>query len=116
MPGQFSNGTQMGPETVFVVGILLLLFVFGLWFNGLVNRLGNKQEGFTSFLVVIGVGATSIGIGALDYFLGWNAFFLCLLAFSASGTPMIYGSIKSYIHARERARKALHDTAKTMAK
>jgi len=117
MPGTVLIGNGIGYEAEIACFLILAgLLVFGIYFDHIVDKLGNKQEGFTSLLVVIGVFVTIIGAGLLNVFIWWNSFFIDLIAFAASGTPMIVGSIVRYMVERERVRKALHDTQKTLAK
>lgn len=104
------NGMQSGQLSE-AINILLALVVFGYLYNLKIERLGHKGEGWQWLMVVIGVGVTQIGVGILDMFLGWNAFLLGLMAYSASGLPMIWGAVARYVEAHDRAHKAIHDDA-----
>ncbi len=94
---------QIGIPTandVHIAITLAALFIFGIAYNLAVAKLGNRQRGFTSLLVALGVLVTLIGIAIID----WQCAQITLAAFTASGTPMIIGSIARYIakrHAEE---------------
>lgn len=99
-------------SALFAALVLGGLFLFGRFYNQKLEQLGDKTEGFTWLEVVIGVFVTLCGLGLLDLLLPFNAFFLGLLAFAASGTPMALGSWKRYTDLRERfqrLQKALND-------
>lgn len=91
-------------EKLFSVDTIIMvvaLFGFGIAFNALVERLDRRPEGhdgYTSLLVVVGVivtvTATLIHIPLEDYL-------IIALAFCASGIPMIVGSIRRYMDARD---------------
>lgn len=102
------NGMQSGQLSE-SINILLALVVFGYLYNLKIERLGHKGEGWEWLMVVIGVGVTQIGVGVLDMILGWNAFLLGLMAYAASGLPMIWGAVTRFVDAHDRARKAIHD-------
>jgi heme A synthase len=104
------NGIDYGRLSV-IINILLLLFIFSYFFNKKIESLGHNTEGWTWLTVVIGVGVTQVGVGLLDLVLNWNAFYIGILAYTASGSPMIYGALLRYIEKRERARKAMSDDA-----
>lgn len=98
--------------------VLGLLLAFGVLFNlgvGYLNRRG-WSEGFTSLLVVAGVGATLL---ALLVVLAAEVVAMVLLAFVASGTPMIAGDIYRYVKRREEEKEQLrelaHDEPTTLA-
>ncbi len=87
-----------------VFGALLL---FGLLYNALVawaERQG-YTEGYMSLIVALGVAITLAGLAVLD----WRAGLLALLCFSASGAPMIAGSIGRYLRRRAADRQAVLD-------
>jgi hypothetical protein len=93
-----------------ILNILLLLFIFGYLFDKSITKMGNRTEGFSWLMVVVGVAVTQIGVGALDMLLDWNALFLGALAYLASGLPMIRGAIKRHAEEQQRAIKAAkHD-------
>lgn len=109
------NGTDLG-TLLGTVSILITLFTFGYFYNQWIEKLGNKIEGFVWLSVVFGVAVTQAFVGALDVILGWNAFFLGILAYCASGAWMVVGAIVRFIEDRERARKAAQDvTSEKMA-
>ena len=87
-----------------LIGVTLAgLFFFGLAYNTLVTRLGDRKAGYTSFLVVGGV---AVNLGALALF-SWQSALLMAACFIASGTPMIIGEIQRHIQEREAALQAL---------
>lgn len=102
------NGIDFGVVSEVLV-ILLILFLISHFYNRMIAEAGNRLEGLDWLLVVIGVSYTQAAIGLLDLFLPWNAFFIGLLAYSASGAPMIYGAYCRHQEAQERARKALNE-------
>lgn len=102
------NGNDLG-TVLGTVSILITLFVFGRIYNQWIEKLGNKIEGFVWLTVVFGVVITQAFVGALDVMLDWNAFFLGMMAYAASGTWMVAGAIIRYLDDRDRARKAARD-------
>lgn len=106
------NGTDLGADWVmFVIVVLveLCLSLFGLWFNGQIEHTPFLGEGWAWLQVVFGVAVTLAGIALLDLFLDWNAGWIGLLAFAASGWPMVRGARMRQTEASERARKAIQD-------
>lgn len=101
----FSIGSTFGVVSV-VVNVLLVLSVFSYFYDRKIASLGARGEGWAWLQVVGGVFVTLIGIGLLDLVLDWNAFFTSLLAFAASGWPMMRGAYLRYREAMERAEKA----------
>ncbi len=102
------NGSTFGAVSV-AVNILLALFLFGFFYNRWIEGLGARGEGWSWLQVVGGVFVTLIGIGLLDLLLPWNAFFLGLMAFTASGAPMAYGARRRHQDALSRAEKAIKE-------
>ena len=96
-----------------VIGLTLTaLLLFGIAYNAAVAWLekSGRSRGSTALLVVAGVLATLVGMGLIDRMVDWNAFFIGLAAFTASGTPMILGSLWRSAQERqddERAAKLL---------
>lgn len=88
--------------------ILAGLFLFGVGFNWLTELAERRGwiEGYTALFVVIGVAVTVAGTG---FVIGWLHVLYLMLAFGASGLPMIVGSIARYVRARERAQKELRN-------
>jgi cation transport ATPase len=82
--------------------IAVLLMIFSVLYNYLVEKLGDLQEGYTSLLVVGGVGVTLFGSA---FIIGWAQAALVALLFVVSGTPMIMGEIFRAV----RNRKALRE-------
>jgi heme A synthase len=94
-----------------ILNVLLLLFLFGYLFDKNITKMGNKTEGFSWLMVVLGVAVTQLGVGVLDMLLDWNALFIGALAYVASGLPMIRGAIKRHAEEQQRAIKAAKNDA-----
>ncbi len=94
-----------------ILSVLIGLFIFGLAFNWFVSRAHARKltEGYTALLVVFGTLVTIGGIHVLSLF--WQAppALLAIVAFTASGTPMVIGDIYRYLQMRERERKEMRD-------
>lgn len=102
------NGIDLGTLSV-TLNILTGLFIFAYFYDRKIASLGAKGEGWAWFQVVIGVAVTLVAIGLLDVVLPWNAFFIGLMAFTVSGTPMSYGAYQRHREAEARAHKAMHE-------
>lgn len=92
----------------------VFLFVFGLFFNLLIDReiTKNAQHGLTAIWVVIGVSVTLLicslvtvddtyvfcGDEQLTY--GQHAAWLVFRLFIGSGLPMVFGSFRRYLLGR----------------
>lgn len=81
--------------------ILGALFAFGALYNLLVGWMQENgyDEGYTSFLVVVGVGATVAAYAAIDL----TAAFEFFLMFVASGCWMIVGDVWRHMKARKHS-------------
>ncbi len=88
-----------------VIRVLIGLLIFGVLYNWAVGWLEARgyDEGYTSFLVVVGVLVTLSGVALLD----WHAALLTMVAFVCSGVPMIVGSWWRHVQARRRAQDEL---------
>lgn len=84
--------------------ILTILFLFGVGYNEFVEWLEENgyDRGYTSLLVVFG---TMVTVGMAGFLIGWQNAIRLLMAFGASGLPMIIGSIERYV--RERSEDEL---------
>lgn len=102
---QGESGEMISTLTGIIVWLTLLLF--GLGYNWAVSYLERKhyEEGIISLLVAVGVAVTIGGVAILDV----NAALLALAMFSASGLPMIAGSLWRYVQLREQAQKVKRD-------
>lgn len=82
--------------------ILAALFIFGLLYNEIISYFERKGylEGYTALAVALGVLVTLGGVALVDYM----AALIVLLAFIASGTPMLAGSIWRHMQARRNDR------------
>ena len=105
-----------------IMGVLLTLLclvLFGAWYNRQIDKWGKDAEGYAWLQVALGVIVTIAGAGILNLFIEWNAFFVDLLAFTASGIPMITGDIRRYLAARRRLnsfqKELRDDTTETLA-
>ena len=79
----------------------LVLFIFGLgydFFVTVLERRPRSHNGFTSLLVVLGTLVTLLATLPL---VGLQNFLIVLVAFAASGIPMIFGSISRYMRERD---------------
>jgi hypothetical protein len=77
------------------------LLAFGVGYDALVTHLNRRPEGhkgYTSYLVVVGVAVT---VTATLPFIGLRNYLILVLAFIASGVPMIFGDIRRYMDARD---------------
>lgn len=85
--------------------ILAALFGFGLAFNGFVSYVEREypEHGYTALWVVVGVAVTVLIAAPL---IGWDAVQALALVFTASGIPMIGGSVARHLAERRRARLA----------
>lgn len=88
-----------------ITAVIGLLFSFGLLYNQAIEYLIRKRyaEGYTSLLVAFGVFVTLAGVAVIDL----SASLLALIAFAASGTPMVIGSIVRYVRKREAMQRAI---------
>lgn len=90
-------------------GVILAVFfglsLFGVGYNAFVSWLEKNgySEGYMSLIVALGVFATLCGVAILSI----QAALLALIAFVATGTPMIIGSIARYLRKREEAKRAM---------
>lgn len=99
--------------------VYALLFIFGVAYNLFMTRLEERgyHEGYVSFLVAGGVLVTLIGIAVFDS----RGALIALGAFTASGTPMIIGSMIRHMRerdivARAKAESANAEASKALAK
>ena len=67
--------------------LLMILGLLGIIYNMVVDRLGTLHYGYTSLLVVGGVGMTLGGLAVIC----WQAAVMGAVCFVASGAPMIVG-------------------------
>ena len=84
--------------------VLVLLFAASVVFNEIVERINRESKGdhpLAAAGVVVGVAFTLVGV----YFLGvpWEYILLVILAFVATGTPMLVGDVGRWL-ARQRKR------------
>lgn len=99
------SSINMGALAALYLGLLL----FGIGFNLLVAWLERKGylNGYTSLAVVVGVGITVAATAVIS-----PAFALItVVAFIASGTPMIAGSIWRHVRQREQELERLRREA-----
>ena len=90
-----------------VIRVFVGLFGFGVAYNALVAWVERKgyDEGYSAFLVVLGVLVTLGGMALLD----WRASLLGIGAFACSGAPMILGSWWRHVQARKRAQDEIRE-------
>lgn len=102
------NGITFGQLSEIFI-ILVLLFTGSCFFNRYIEKAGLNAEGQSWKLVVIGVFYTQVAIGLLDMILPWNAFFIGMLAYIASGSPMAYGARLRHQDMLRRAHQAARE-------
>lgn len=88
-----------------ILAVYLGLILFGVGYNALVSWLDREGyvEGYLAFIVAIGVAVSLAGVALLS----WQAALLALGAFTASGIPMIIGSVSRYVKRRRAAQQTL---------
>lgn len=93
-----------------IMAVLFGLILFGIGYNAFVAWLEQRgyTEGYLSLIVSFGVAMTLVGVAILSI----QAALLALVAFAATGTPMIIGSIARYLKARDEAKRAMLDEVK----
>lgn len=80
--------------------VLALLLCGGILYNAVVNFVQDQlphRHGVTAWLVVGGVAWTLVGLLLLT---DLQVFLTALLCFMASGTPMIWGSMRRYFQGK----------------
>ena len=92
-------GANWAEDWRLLVAVVSGLVFFGCTFNTLVSRMANRLEGYTSLLVVAGALVTLAGVALIDL----KAALLCLIAFAASGLPMVIGDIARAVKARDKS-------------
>jgi len=88
--GSFLNQFTSNPTILLVLGsaLAILLALFGVLYNGLMNR-RKVNDGYTAFYVVGGVLVTLAAVAVIS----WKAAMLALFAFVFSGLPMVIGAM-----------------------
>ncbi|HFC08425.1 MAG TPA: hypothetical protein ENJ54_01020 [Chloroflexi bacterium] len=101
---------MLGVDLGLFLGVFFALLLFGVGFNAFVDwaERHGYTEGYTSLLVVLGVGATLGGLAVLDF----RGALLALLLFIASGLPMVAGSVVRYVRRRAASVRAMIDEVK----
>lgn len=96
---------EIGADSVPYIAVFLALMWFGVGYNALIGLAERRHylDGFTSLAVALGVLITLAGVAILS----WQAALIALACFTASGLPMIVGSIARYIRARARETEAI---------
>lgn len=79
-----------------VAGVIGALFGFGLCYDRQVQAWEGQgdHDRYLAFIAALGCAVTIAGIALLDLALPWNAGLTALIAFAASGLPMIGGSMR----------------------
>lgn len=108
----------MRPEYLVIAGVIGALFGFGCWYDRRVSHWEQMgyHDGYLSLIVALGVGVTICGIAVLDLVLPWNAGLTSLMAFAASGLPMIAGSISRHVATQRRLLRKSAADAITLAR
>jgi hypothetical protein len=99
-------------ETELIV-TLIGLHVLSWGYDALIGWLERRgyHDGYVSFFVVIGVTYTIL---ATTWLIGIDAVLTLLLAFVASGSPMVLGSIARHLTERKREEDQLRDHARRL--
>ncbi len=94
---------QIKPDFSLILAVYLALLLLGIGYNLAIGWAERRKylEGFVSLAVVLGVLATLGGVAVIS----WQAALICLGAFTASGLPMVGGSVWRYIRARGEAQR-----------
>lgn len=97
--------SEIGSNSGAILAVFLSLALFGIGYNAFVAWMGRRgyTEGYLSLIVALGVFATLCGVAVLSI----QAALLALMAFAASGTPMILGSIIRYLKKREDMKRSI---------
>ncbi|HZM22075.1 MAG TPA: hypothetical protein VFC02_10040 [Anaerolineales bacterium] len=80
----------------------IILLVFGIAYNSMVERFQKRSQRYTAELVAFGVIVT---VTISGFFIGWNNMAVVLILFTASGLPMIVGSWLRSVRDDEEAKK-----------
>ena len=100
-----------------ILAVFWGLVLFGILYNLLMGWMEKRGylEGLTSLAVVGGVLITLAGIAVVS----WSAAVLALAAFTASGLPMVIGSLWRYVQRRQMEQEEFigrtHDTIQGVA-
>lgn len=98
------NGIQISGELAL---IFLLLLLFGVSYNLLVEYYQKRTQRYTAEFVVGGVLVTVLASG---FVIGWGHAVTVLILFVASGLPMIVGSWIRAARDEEEAKKIHHES------
>lgn len=100
---------QIGTQSGHIIATLGGLFLFGMLYAHLVNRLHRwgYSEGYTAILVIFGTLITLIGSTLLHQPNPINDFLMTLACFAASGTPMALNDMLQYARARNKEQHTL---------
>jgi hypothetical protein len=95
-----------------VWAVLAGLALFGILYDELVEYLERygHDRGYLGFIVSFGVAVTCLGWALITA--DWTGLLLLIGAFAASGTPMILGSIRRYLHERFEAEQRLRQATR----
>jgi len=107
----------IGATVAVVAGVIGALFGFGLWYDRQVQAWEEQgyHDKYLAFIVALGCAVTIAGIAVLDLMLPWNAGVTALIAFTASGLPMIGGSMRRAVAKDRAALKKMAGDALSMA-
>jgi uncharacterized membrane protein len=104
------NGIQISKELAVT---FLLLLLFGVGYNLVVEHFQKRTQRYTAELVVGGVLVTVLASGFL---IGWGDAVVVLCLFVASGSPMVIGSWLRTARDEEAAKKIHHENLQEMQK
>jgi hypothetical protein len=95
------NSVLLGTKLVISSVLLVCLVLFGILYNLLVGQMIRKKraDGLMGMVVAFGVLVTLLAGRLMAVYVDWDVLVVFLLAFAASGTPMIAGSLLRHWHA-----------------
>lgn len=105
-------GMFQGINWAVFAGAAFGLACFGVMYNLLVDRMGDRKFGYVAFLVVLGV---LITLGAAALVVPIVYVLIIVLLFGVSGLPMIVGDVLRAVRARETDVKRQAEEAKHWA-
>jgi MFS family permease len=101
------NGITLTIQPMPLAIMVLSLLIFGYLYDrfvGWLERRPHGHQGFTALLVMLGVAVT---VTATLPLIGLEDYLVLVVAFLASGIPMITGSIVRYMRERDRQSEQL---------
>lgn len=104
------NWSEIGGQLALAV---LLLLLFGVSYNLVVERFQKRTQRYTAELVVFGVIVTLVASG---FIIGWEHALIVMILFAASGIPMIVGSWIRTARDEEEAKRIAKESAQELTR